>query len=180
MMTETAKRYGSSLYELAVEENMAKEVLDELGVVLNVFKENPDYIKLLSEESISKKERIKLLDDAFSKDMWPYLLNFLKLLCDKGYIGEIKGCANQYKKMYNKDNGIVEATVTSASNLSDEQKNALLQKLIRMSGKKVDVTYYVNPALIGGIRLDMDGKRYDGTAKERIDAIGNIIKETVI
>jgi len=106
--------------------------------------------------------------------------DFLKLLCDKGYIGEIKGCANQYKKMYNKDNGIVEATVTSASNLSDEQKNALLQKLIRMSGKKVDVTYYVNPALIGGIRLDMDGKRYDGTAKERIDAIGNIIKETVI
>jgi len=76
MMTETAKRYGSSLYELAVEENMAKEVLDELGVVLNVFKENPDYIKLLSEESISKKERIKLLDDAFSKDMWPYLLTF--------------------------------------------------------------------------------------------------------
>ena len=42
------------------------------------------------------------------------------------------------------------------------------------------MTCYVNPALIGGIRLDMDGKRYDGTAKERIDALNSIIKDTVV
>ena len=112
--------------------------------------------------------------------MWPYLLNFLKLMCEKGYMAEVKGCAKEYRRLYNEAHGIVEATVTSAVALTDAQKNALHDKLERMKGKKVDMTCYVNPALIGGIRLDMDGKRYDGTAKERIDALNSIIKDTVV
>lgn len=180
MMTETAKKYGGSLYELASEENQMDLVLEQLGTVLSLMKENPLYEKLLSEPSISKDDRVRLLDEAFGADMWPYLLNFLKLMCEKGYMGEVKGCAKEYRRLYNEAHGIVEATVTSAVALTDAQKKALHDKLEKMKGKRVDMTCYVNPALIGGIRLDMDGKRYDGTAKERIDALNSIIKDTVV
>ncbi|WP_330363874.1 ATP synthase F1 subunit delta [Butyrivibrio sp. MC2013] len=176
MMTETARNYGGSFYDLAVEENKADEVLSQLEDVQKILNDNPDYLRLLSEPSINKDERIGLLDEAFASQLWPYLLNFLKLLCERGLLGEFRGCVKEYKRRYNKDHGIAEATVTSAAELSDSQKAALLKKLEEMSGKKVDMICYVNPALIGGIRLDMEGKRYDGTAASRMEAIRSLIE----
>ena len=65
MMTETARRYGGSLYELALEEGMVDEVLAQLREVLDLMKENPQYERLLAEPSITKKERTQLIDEAF-------------------------------------------------------------------------------------------------------------------
>ncbi len=180
MMTETATKYGGSLYELAAEEKQTDRVLEELGTILTLFRENPDYLRLLTEPSLTVEVRNGLLQEAFGAEIWPYLLNFLKLLCEKGYMGELKGCAREFRSRYNADHGIAEATVTTAMPLSDSQKTALKKKLEEMSGKQVDLTVYENPALIGGLRLDMEGKRYDGTASERLHAIGSIIKNTVV
>lgn len=180
MMTETAIRYGGSLYELAVEENVTDRVLKELGEVLDLMKENPDYEKLLLEPSIAREERTGLIDEAFGETLWPCLVNFLKILCEKGYMRELSGCAKEFRKRYNEDHGIEEATVTSARELTEEQKKALRTKLETMSGKKVDMTFYINPVLIGGIRLDFMGKRYDGTATKRLEAIRSLIKNTTL
>jgi F-type H+-transporting ATPase subunit delta len=68
MMTETAKKYGGSLYELALEESMDTQVLEQLQEVLALLTEDTLYIRLLSEPSIPKGERIALLDEAFEKE----------------------------------------------------------------------------------------------------------------
>lgn len=180
MMTETARKYGGSLYELASEEGKTDEVLAQLDEVLTLMKENPSYEKLLSEPSISREERLKLLDDAFGASLWPYLLNFLKILCEKGYMSELKGCSREFRRRYNEEHGIAEAVATSARELTEAQKSALTDKLEKMSGKKVELTCYVNPALIGGLRLDFEGKRYDGSARERLDSLRSIIRNTTI
>lgn len=180
MMTETARKYGGSLYELAKEEGRTDETLSQLRQVLDLMKENPEYEKLLSEPSIARQERTKLLDEAFGDSLWPYLLNFLKILCEKGYVSELKGMAKEFRRLYNEDHGIAEATVTSAREMTEAQKSALTAKLEKMSGRKVDAVYYINPALIGGIRLDFEGKRYDGTASERLETLRSIIKNTSV
>ena len=180
MMTETAKKYGGSLYELALEESMDTQVLEQLQEVLALLTEDTLYIRLLSEPSIPKGERIALLDEAFGDRIWPYLLNFMKILCEKGYLGQLRGCMREYKRRYNEAHGSAEATVTSAKELTAQQKEALLKKLEALSGKKVDMTVYINPALIGGLRLDMEGKRYDGSAKHRLDELGSIIENTAM
>ncbi|WP_330364809.1 ATP synthase F1 subunit delta [Butyrivibrio sp. NC3005] len=180
MVTETARKYGGSLYELALEDQKTDEVLGQLKDILGIFKENPDYLRILSEPSIPKAERCKLLDDAFKGNVWPYLLNFLKLLCEKGYIREFKGCVGEFRKRFNDDHGIAQATVTTARELTVSQKDSLRKKLEALSGKKVDMIVYTNPALLGGIRVDMEGKRYDGTAKERLDQLQHIIENTVV
>lgn len=180
MMTETARRYGGSLYELAAEEGRSDEVLRQLQEVLDLLKENPSYERLLSEPSIPVAERTKLLDEAFGASLWPYLLNFLKILTEKGYLSELKGCRREFVRRYNEANGIAEAAVTSARELTDAQKQALVSRLEKMSGKKVSAAYYVNPALLGGIRLDFEGRRYDGTAAERLEALRSIIRNTTI
>ena len=74
-MTETGKRYGTSLYELAAEEGLTERILAELDVAVNAMQE-PGYLRLLMTPSVPKKERCVLLDQAFAQ-AHPYLVNFL-------------------------------------------------------------------------------------------------------
>mgnify|MGYP002225348167 CR=1 FL=1 len=79
-MTETGKRYGTSLYELAAEEGLTERILAELDVAVNAMQE-PGYLRLLMTPSVPKKERCVLLDQAFAQ-AHPYLVNFFKDLCE--------------------------------------------------------------------------------------------------
>ena len=91
-MTETARVYGGSLYELAQEEHLEEEILSEMKEIRALFRENPKYPRLLSEPSIPRKERIGLIDAAFGSQAEPYLVNFIKLLCEKNLLREFGGC----------------------------------------------------------------------------------------
>ena len=83
-MTETAKMYGGSLYDLAAEEGLETRILGELDEVQQLLKQNPDYLRLLSTPSIPKKERCGLLDEALRGQVHLYVLNFLKKLNNEG------------------------------------------------------------------------------------------------
>ena len=83
-MTKTARLYGGSLYDLASEEKLTEEMLEQLDMVRALFKEEPSYLRLLAEPSIPKTERVGLIHTAFEGKIHVYLLNFLKLLCENG------------------------------------------------------------------------------------------------
>ena len=160
-MTEIARMYGGSLYDLAAEEGLETRILGELEEVNALFKANPDYLHLLSIPSIPKKERCGLLDEALRGQVHLYVLNFLKILCEKGTLRELGGCTRAYRIRYNEAHGILEATATSAIALTKEQTAALHQKLEALTGKTIDLQTKVDPAVLGGIRLDIDGTELD-------------------
>ena len=89
-MTKTAKLYGGSLYDLAAEESLTEPVMEEMDSIRQIFRENPDYLVLLSEPSIPKTERVALLNKAFDGQIQPYLLNFLGILCENGALREFE------------------------------------------------------------------------------------------
>ena len=84
-MTTPTSLYGQSLYDLAAEEGLSEEIMNEMEAVNAIFKENPDYITLLLEPSIPRRERMGMVEEAFKDQIHPYLLNFLtrliRLLC---------------------------------------------------------------------------------------------------
>ena len=83
-MTEVGNVYGESLYELAKEENLTKLIGDQLAVLQQAFRQEPDFIRLLSSPNLTKTERCQILDDSFRGRVHGYLLNFLKFLTEKG------------------------------------------------------------------------------------------------
>ena len=85
-MTQAANTYGQALYDLAKEESLGKTILEELSVLKSVFADAPAYSKLLSTPDIPKQERCAILDEAFRGKVHPYVLNFLKILTEKGYL----------------------------------------------------------------------------------------------
>ena len=175
-MTKTEQVYGGSLYELALEEGLSGTILAQLGQIIALFDENPDYWRFLSTLSIAKEERCKALDEAFKGRIEAYLLNFLKILCENNTIGQLKGCAGEYRRRYNLDNGIVEVRAVTAVAMSEALQTKLRKKLEQSLGKTVELTNRVDPACMGGVLLELPGRQLDGTVKHRLEEIGKVLQ----
>ena len=121
-MSETARMYGGSLYDLAAEEGLEARILGELDEAVALFKANPDYLHLLSTPSIPKRERCGLLDEALRDQVHLYVLNFLKILCEKGTLRELSGCARAYRVRYNQAHGILDAPATTAVAIAEQKQ----------------------------------------------------------
>ena len=167
-MTEIARMYGGSLYDLAAEEGLETRILDELDEAAKLIRDDPEYLRLLSTPSIPKKERCALLDEAFRGQVHLYVLNFLKILCENGTLRELPGCARAYRIRYNAAHGILEATAITAIAMTAAQTEQLRQKLETITGKKIDLATKIDPSVLGGIRLDIEGTELDGTVQNRL------------
>ena len=170
-MTDLAEEYGKGLYDLTEEEHVSEDVLAQLRVLRGLFRDQPDFIRLLCNMSLAKEERTAILDGALRGQVHPYVLNFLKILCERGALHEFEGCVSAFTALYNQAHGIVEASVTTGVPLEAEQRTRLIDKLSAMTGKRIVLSEKVDPGVVGGVLLEMNGKRYDNTLRRRLEAI---------
>ena len=179
-MTEVGSVYGESLYELAKEEKLTKLIGEQAAVLQQSFQQEPDFIRLLSSPNLPKAERCQILDDSFRGKVHPYLLNFLKILTEKGYMRYFSDCCDAFTARYDQDNGILRVNAVTAVALTEEQADKLTRKLSRITGKEIALRVRIDPAVLGGIRLDYDGQRLDDTVSHRMDTIRNVLNKTVL
>ena len=179
-MTEAGSVYGLALYDLAKSEGLTEQILKELSVLRQSFEEEPDFLKLLHTPALSKQERCDILDASFRGKLQPYLLNFLKILTEKGYIHHFSHCCDAYRDQYNRDHGILPVTAVTPVPMTDAQQKRLKEKLEALTGKTVELHSRIDPSCLGGVRLDYDGKRVDDTVSHRLDAVRTLLKNTVL
>ena len=179
-MTEVGNVYGESLYELAKEENLTKLIGEELIALQQSFRQEPDFIRLLSSPNLTKAERCQILDDSFRGKVNAYLLNFLKILTEKNYARFFFDCCDAYTLRYHQDNGILSVTAVTAVALTPAQTDKLTEKLSRITGKKIELHNRIDSSCLGGVRLDYDGQRLDDTIAHRLGAIRDLLKTDVL
>jgi F-type H+-transporting ATPase subunit delta len=179
-MTQVATVYAQALYSLARDEGCAEAVLAQLTVLGQSFAQEPDFVRLLSAPNLSKEERCRILDDSFRGKLNPYVLNFMKILTEKGYMRHFAECCKAFRQAYNQDHGILEVCAVTAVPLTGEQIVRLTEKLGKVTGKTVDLTNRVDAACLGGVRLDYDGKQVDDTVSHRLESIAALLKNTVL
>ncbi len=95
-------------------------------------------------------------------------------------MGELPGCLRAYQDRYNVDHNILEVTAVSAIALTALSREKLLAKLQKMTGKNIVLTETVDPAVLGGLRLDMDGTRLDGTVQRHLERLRTEIDGAVL
>ena len=167
-MTGLAREYGEGLYELARDEDLAQLIHEQLMDVSELLRQEPMFVKLLCSRTVERGARLKIIDDTFVNHVHPYVSNFMKLMVEKEHFDSFLLCCDWFHQRFNNDLGIVEATVTSAVALNEEERAALRVKLAKLSGRQVTLIETVDPSVIGGVRVEMDGKRYDNTIQDRL------------
>ena len=153
-MTEAGSVYGQAIYDLAISEGLGKTILDQLNVLEHsITVEEPGFLKLLSTPTLSKQERCQILDQSFRGKVHPYVLNFLKILTEKGYIRHFSHCVQAYRESWYRDNDILLVEAVTAVPLTMEQLKKLTRKMISLTGKTIELANRVDPSVLGGIRL---------------------------
>lgn len=175
-MSRISKLYAQALYDLAKEEGLSGQLLQELDVLDCAFSNAPDFIRLLGSPALPVDERCRILDRSFRDQVHPYLLHFLMILTKKGYIRHFSGCCRMYRRIYNRDNGILPVTAYTAVPLSDALRSALIQKLSALTGKTIELHCRIDPEVLGGVRLNWEGRQLDGTLRGRLEEIGRLLQ----
>lgn len=180
MRTEVQREYGGALWLLASEENLGEAILQDVRAVQSAVAENPAYLRLICAPNILLEERLGLLDDAFRGRVHAYVLNFMKILTQRGHFAFLPDCLDEYARRYDAANHIENVTVVSAVPLSREQKAALGRKLSSKLQKNVRLSARVDPDVLGGIRIETENTAFDGTVRRRIDAIRETLHQSVL
>ncbi len=174
-MTGTAKEYADALLMLAKDDGKEQVFADALTLVADVFRENPAYLDLLASPVISKDTRKDLLRQAFGETLPQEIAACIALMCDNGHIREFAAMQETYMEQFHILSQITVATITSAAALSDDEKDALLQQISVSTGHTVRATFMVDPSLIGGVKVEMDGCILDGTIKHRLRELKEVM-----
>ena len=130
-MTEVGNVYGESLYELARDEGLTKLIGEQLIVLQQAFRQEPEYIRLLSSPNLTKTERCQILDEGFRGNVHAYVLNFLKILTEKGYMRYFSDCCDAFTAHYDQDNGILRVNAVTVE--------FLLMQLLKYFQLKVEL-----------------------------------------
>lgn len=198
MMNNPAYEYALALYELSKElskDNLTKKVnlsksennmsnmiktqefYDSLLVIKQIIKEYSKYLSLLSDYNISVSKRISMAEEAFGNKVPLEIMNFIKLLIKNGSIKILPECIAEYEKMYEDASSLSKASVISAVELTEDEKNKLEEKLIKITGNKVKISYKIELKIIGGLIINIDDKVYDGSLRYRLGKLKEVTKE---
>lgn len=177
-MTQVGINYAGGLYALALEEGLTARLLQELDALEQAFAQEPDFLRLLAAPNIDKQERCQTVDDLLRGKVHPYMLNFLKLLTEKGYARYFGDCCQAYRQQYDRDNGILRVSAVTAVPLTQAQSCKMTEKLSHITGKTVVLTNIVEPACLGGVKLRYDGVQVDDTIRNRLVSVESMLKNT--
>lgn len=175
-MSKLGNEYTSALFELARESGLEKETLESLILIRNEMSLFPKYELLLSSPEISTCEKENLLDKAFGNLGEP-VLSFIKLLCKNKRIHLLSECVNEYEKLYNETLFISHARIVSAIELSDSEKSAIIKKLEKITKNTIEPEYEIDKKIFGGLIIYIDDKVFDGSIKQKLQNIKDVIKK---
>lgn len=179
MIDVIANRYAEALFQLSEEENITKEIYNELHNVVDIVKSNKDLDNVLKSPLVAKSEKVQLIETLFNNKINNNLKNFLKILVEKGRINSLKSIELTYKGLLNDKYNILEGTVISAIALTDKKVKELEEKLSKKYNKNVTLENEVDTSILGGVLVRLGNTQIDGSVKTRLDNIKDQLSQVI-
>ena len=174
-MNTTSREYAEALFELAVQNDLIRETTDGVVTVESALLQMPAYRALLASPAIGKKERLAAMEQVFRGKIPDILLGILGMMVSRGQISALSGMVRDYEELAREYRGESVATVSSAVPLTEAQTVALRQKLEKKLGRTVIIHCQEDPDLIGGLRVEVDGRVIDGSIRNKLEEIKEVM-----
>ncbi len=173
-----SRRYAKALILIGQEDGQAEQYNEELSAVVGLFDTQEGFETALTNPLFNKNDRKKVLEAVLAAtQLSPIMKSFLILLFDKGRIGFLRDIASYYKDMADELNGVVKASVTSATELSSEAVEKIKASLSKKTGKTIVLNVEQDPALIGGVVTKIGDLVLDGSVKTQLINMRETLKK---
>ena len=171
-----ATTYGKALYEAAFDMNKTDIILEEAQELLEIFKENTEFIEFIKTPVISAAEKKETIGKIFSGKICNELLNLLYLLIDKRRGGEFGNIIRRFKHLIDESQGYSIGTIFSVNPLSADQLGTFEEKTGNLIRKNVKLENKTDSAIIGGVRIFIEGKVIDATIRKRLNDLSESLR----
>lgn len=164
-----SKTYGDALFEVALENNQLDSMLEEVKAVSAAIVTNEDLTKLMNHPKIVKEEKIKVIEDIFTGKVSKELVGLMRMVVEKGHYDEMNEVFVYFIDKVKEYKNIGTAFVTSALELSDNQKKAVEKRLLETTKYvEFEMHYDVDAALIGGMKIRIGDRVVDSSVKNKL------------
>lgn len=170
-----ASRYAKSIIELAQEQNKLERIVDDMNL-FNTALENRDLQLMIKSPIISADKKQKVFTALFSDKVDTLTNEFFKIVIKKGREGYLPEIAKDFIKQYKTLKNITTAEVTTATPVDQDQLDKIKSEIVKLNlaTGAVEFITKVDPELVGGFVLEINGQAYDASVKTKL---ANLKKE---
>ena len=168
----SGRRYARALLDVALEKGQAEPLRDELFALADLLAGHSDLASLLTNPAVSAERKKKLAAAVAARAKVSELsARLLAILGERDRLAELPNVAAAYAKLWNAHRGVVAAEAVSAQPLDAAQAKSVEQALASLTGRAVELKSRVDPALVGGMLVNIEGRTYDGSVRARLLAL---------
>jgi F-type H+-transporting ATPase subunit delta len=172
------RTYARSLFQAAKESGRLAQVRQELGDFVEATRQVPELDELLRNPQLDRRAKVAAVE-AVAGEADPLVLNFLRLLVEKGRAGEVGQVAEEFERTAAAEEGELSVELTTAYELSDEEARAIVAQIEQRSGRRVEATRAVDSELIGGMVLQVGSRRVDASIRGRLEQLSRDLRTRV-
>jgi len=164
--------YGDALFELAVESGRVDAFCEESQGVIEVIDGNPEFSQMMNHPKINKEEKLSIVENIFKGRVSDEMVGLLRMIVEKGHSKDTKSVLLYFIDRVYEYKNIGKATVTTAIELSEQQKNDVEKRLLETTSYvSFDVVYEVDPELIGGMVIRIKDRVVDSSIRTQINKL---------
>ncbi len=165
--------YGQALLDAARETDLEQRILEEGEEIVQILEGENDLKAFIGYPAISASEKKKVLAEVFEGKICNELLNFLYILVDKRRTSRFEGIMKVYKNLLEREEGVSYGTVYSVIKLDEERLSQLEEQTSRLLQTKVRLENEIDPKLIAGVRILVDGKIIDASYRKKFEEMAS-------
>ena len=170
-----ARPYAEAAFKLADSAGALAKWSEMLGA-LALVGQDERVQRAVADPNLSDAQVAGLFISILSGKLSAEAENFLRVLAQNKRIELLPEIRSQFEALKNERQGVVEAEVHSAFELTESQLAELVQRLEKRTGRKVRTQVRVDRALIGGVRVVLGDKVIDGSARAQLAALETALK----
>jgi F-type H+-transporting ATPase subunit delta len=162
--------YAEALMSVAQSQNLLDKFGEDVRALLNLLETSPELKEFLSNPIAKPEVKKAVLQQVAGEQIHPYMA---KLLVDRRRILFLEGICQQFQVLLRQLSKTVLAEVTSAVELTDDQKNAIAAKVREISSaERVELDTKIDPSLIGGVIIKIGSQVLDTSLRGQLRRIG--------
>ena len=171
-MKALAERYAGALVDVAIENKQAEQMKQELAAFAAIVRESAELHAFLSNPTIARAGKHAAIEQLVARmGASRTLRNYLFVIVDQRRAGMLIEIEQAFSALLDARQGITQATVTSAANLTAEERVELDAALAKLTDRKVQARFTTNAALIGGAVVRIGSTIYDGSVRAQLDRL---------
>lgn len=161
--------YAGAVLALAAEAGVADSVLEELEGINSLLDRAPKFEDAIASPLVDTETRRELLEKTFRDKTSDLVVNSLQVMNNKGRLGVLRAFIEGYRREFEHKNGITEVDVTTASELSADQRKRAEEVASGWTGGPVRLVEIVDPEIIGGMVFRAGDRKLDRSVVRELE-----------